>query len=220
MVSHLVGLLTHRIQRGVVLGDINQAVSRQEFAVVRFPMANNDGINEQDNDLVFLARYSVSRVWFSVIVVWVFPTWVLCYLLYVDMLKGNYVHAFFVSVFLVLALVAILDSTFFKELRFYQNRVVKVWHVFGNRTIYYRTAKVITPAWWLRWLSCVIRETTEDGKDLPLQLPVSFIACLFPSYSRKVIGKILDYLTEDTENTSRHFKKASLPKEVICHCTF
>jgi len=179
-------------------------------------MADSEEITSQEEEILFSARYSVFRVWFMVIVVVMFPTWIFCYLLYIDVLKGEYIHAFFVSVFLLLMLLLALDSIFFKELLFYQDRVVKVWHIFGNRTIYYRTAKVIDPPWYLRWLSYAIRETGENGKDFLLRVPVSYVAGLFPSDSTKTIGKILDHLTEDTENRSRRFKKARLPKEIIC----
>lgn len=179
-------------------------------------MGDDEQTKTEQDEIIFSARYSVFRVWFMVIVVEMFPTWILCYLLYIDVVKGRNIHAFFVSLLLLLMFLLALDSMSFKELRFYQDRVVKIWHIFGSRTIFYRTAKVIDPPSYLRWLSYAIRETEENGKDLLLQMPVSYVACLFPSDSSKMIGKILDYLTEDTENNPRTFKKVGLPKEVIC----
>jgi len=49
-----------------------------------------------------------------------------------------------------------------------------------------------------------------------MQMPVSYVACFLRADSIKMIGKILDYLTEDTENNQKPFRKARLPKEVIC----
>jgi len=179
-------------------------------------MVNDDQMKTHDDELVFSARYSPFRVWVMVIFIAMFPIWVFLRVSYLNLLRGEYLNAFLFSAPLLLMIYFTLDSILFKELLFYSDRVVKIWHFFGRRTIYYRRAKVIHPPWYLRWLGHAIRETRENGKDLLMQMPVSYVACFLRADSIKMIGKILDYLTEDTENNQKPFRKARLPKEVIC----
>jgi hypothetical protein len=180
-------------------------------------MGDDEQTKTEQGEIIFSARYSVLRVWSMVIVVAMFPTWIFCYLLYIDVVHEKYIHAFFVSVLLLLMLLFTLDSILFKELLFYQDRVVKVWHIFGSRTIYYVAGKIVDPPRYWRWVLSGhhIRET-RSGKNFVLQIPVLYIGSMFPSTTARKIETIMDYLTQDVQNNPRNFKKASLPKEVIC----
>ena len=180
-------------------------------------MVENEQLKTQDDEIIFSARYSVSRVWLLLIVVAVFPTWLLFSVVYLDLVRGRYIDALLFSILPLLMLLFTLDSVFFKELLFYQDRVVKVWHIFGNRTIYYVAGKIVDPPRYWRWVLSGhhIRET-RPGKNFVIQIPILYVGSMFPSTTVQKIETIMDYLTQDVENNPRTFKKASLPKEVIC----
>ena len=178
-------------------------------------MADDYGMTMHDDDLVFSARYSASKVWFAVIVLFTFPMWLMFNVCYLDLLRGKYIDALISSIVPLFMLLFVLDAIFFKDLLFYQDRVVKVWYLFGQRTIYYRAAKVVDPPPYLRWIltNHHIRET-RPGKRFVVQIPILYIGSFFPSESVAVIARILDYLTEHSEDNPRIIKKAVLAKEV------
>jgi hypothetical protein len=178
-------------------------------------MVDKDQITKLEDEIIFSARYSPFRVWIMVMVVALLPMWLLFRVCYLDLLRGKYMDAFIVSVLPLLMLLVTLDSIFFKELLFYQDRVVKVWHLFGRRTIYYSAGKVVDPPHSWRWIFSYhhIRET-RIGKNFVIQIPILYIAWLFPSAAAAKIETIMDYLTQDIEDNPRNFKRATLPKEV------
>jgi hypothetical protein len=175
------------------------------------PMAKDDGMTTHDDDLVFSQGYSAFKVWFSVIVLGALPMWLMFYACYLNLLRGEYIDALILSAVPLAMLLFVLDAIFFKELLFYRDRVVKVWYLFGHRTIYYRAAKVIDPPPRFRWILTYhhIRET-RPGKAFVLQIPILYIGSFFPSASAEVIARILDYLTEHSQDNPRIIKKAEL----------
>jgi len=112
----------------------------------------------------------------------------------------------------------LLDSVLFKEILFYQDRVVKIWHFFGKKAIRYSNGSVSFPEWYMRWLSSAhfIFESKENGRPVPMRMPLLYNAFFFSVDSAKQIEKIMAYLTEYDERHLRKFKKATLPKEVLC----
>jgi hypothetical protein len=112
-----------------------------------------------------------------------------------------------------------LDSVFLNEITFYQDRVVKVWSLFGERTIYYSRASVKSPRLYDRALSSahIIFESKDDGRPVRWRLPILYHSFFFPSEVAKQIDVILDYLTEEVieENNPKKFKKFWLPKKIM-----
>lgn len=179
-------------------------------------MANVHTISASEDEIIFSARYSLLRVWFSVIVAFLFPMYLFFYAAYAEVLRGAYILAATCCLMGCVILLMTLDAILFKALLFYADRVVKVWHLFGRRTIYYSRAKVIGPPKGYEWVSSghAIRET-RTGRDFLLQVPISFMAFFFSSGTSKKIASILDYLTGDKEKNPRISTKSILPAEVI-----
>lgn len=181
-------------------------------------MLDNGRAKTQEDEIIFSARYSPFRVWFSVIIMFLPFMWLFFGVAYADLLRGKYINALLLALMPSIALLFTLDSIFFRRLVFYEDRVVKLWYVLGQRTIYYSRAIVIGPPKYFHWLSSVyaIRETGENGKYLLMQIPISYIAFFFPSATSKGIETIVNCLTGDTANIpKRIFVKSRLPKEAI-----
>ncbi|MFZ5866838.1 MAG: hypothetical protein ACOYXY_13225 [Thermodesulfobacteriota bacterium] len=181
-------------------------------------MANTDQIPVQANDVVLSAEYFGPKVWL-VIIVLVIP--VMCFfsaIAYLSILDGTYTGSLALLV-AASALIIALDSLFLKEIVFFQDRVMKAWHLLGQRTIYYSKASVTDPRVHMGWLSSsgvhYIFESNENGKPVRWRIPIGYIPFFFPSDTARTINMIMDYMTEDKENNPKKFKKAMLPKEVI-----
>jgi len=145
------------------------------------------------------------------------PIFLMSVLAYRQLDKGEYVGASLASLVALLILVPLLDIVLFKEMGFYGDRVTKSWHLFGSKTVYYQGAAVTEPQGYpggwssLRW----IVQVRDDGRPLPLRLPLMYIAFFFPSDTAKKVARIMECLAGDTERNPRVFKNASLPAEVI-----
>lgn len=180
-------------------------------------MADNDQANAQADDIVFSARYSRFKVWISIIVA-ILPVMFLSFgAAYLCMLRGKYLGAVALSLIGSCGLLFVLDSALFKGIEFFGDRVTKLWYVFGSRTVQYSSGMAKAPDWYMRLLSSAhfIVEVKDDGRPVPLRLPIMYYAFFFPSDTAKKIEMIIDYLTEDTENNPRKFKRSMLPKEFM-----
>jgi hypothetical protein len=182
-------------------------------------MASEEPTTPHSDEIIFSARYSLFKVWISAIVVLVPFLWIFFAVVYHNFVVGDYVGA---TLFCLLAtsllFLVLLDSILCKELIFYHDRVVKTWHIFGQRTIHYSRAKLNRATTRLRWIAPVsaILEVNENGGYLLWQIPISYIAIFFPSDTSKKTEAILDYLIGGTENVHGRFMNSTLPKEAIC----
>lgn len=179
-------------------------------------MGDDEQTYTEENEIIFSARYSPSKVWFTIITLFMFPMWILLSSAYHLTLKGQYSIATGCSLLGTAILLFTLDSLLFKELLFYRNRVVKVWRFLGQRTIYYSRAKVTGSSTSYRYFLRVFQiKESQIGKALFIQVPISCIFFFFPPDVRNKISNIIDYLADDTSTGLKMFNKSSLPKEVI-----
>jgi hypothetical protein len=108
---------------------------------------------------------------------------------YNTFLKGNYLGVFLLFIMCLIALQFLLDNLFSDRIVFYRDRVTKIWHALGSRTIYFSSARVIRNQY--RTDEWVIRETRLNGKTLFLQIPISYEPSLFHSAESEGIVSIL-----------------------------
>jgi len=172
-----------------------------------------------EDEVIFEARYSRFKVWLCIVVA-IIPVLVLSFgAAYLCLLENKYIGA--VALFLIgsAGLLFTLDSALLERIVFYRDRLTKYWYLFGSRTIHYSRAMVKAPDRYMRLLSSAhfIAEIKENGKPVPMRLPIMYNSFFFPSDAANTIKLITDYLAEDTEKNPRIFKKAMLPGEVICH---
>jgi hypothetical protein len=181
-------------------------------------VVNNSQANAPGDEIIFSARYSPFRVWISV-VVHLFPLGLILAIACVGVESGQYGMALLLWIIFMVLILEFLDSLFLKEIRFYRDRVAKLWHLFGSRTIFYSKAQVTGPPDFYRHLSSLhsIREIRDNGKASLLQVPIVYISFFFSSDTAKRMGQIIDCLTEDTESNPRMVRKLTLTKEDIGH---
>jgi hypothetical protein len=128
-----------------------------------------------------------------------------CYLLllcysacgcYKTFVKGSYIGVFLTFVLGVIALQFLLDYLFSDRIIFYRDRVTKIWHALGSRTIYYSTAKIFryTESLAYDW---VIREKGPYGEYISMQLPIVYSRQLYHSDASEEIASILNDRTEE-----------------------
>jgi hypothetical protein len=92
----------------------------------------------------------------------------------------------------LLLLLFVLEQIFSARIIFYGDRVTKVWHIFGSRTIYYSNAKATGHGAGTYW----IRETGLDRQYVFTQIPIVCRPYLCSSDVSKEVRAILARLTE------------------------
>lgn len=138
--------------------------------------------------------------------------------LYTYPLRGDYFRTVCAIIALPAYVLISLDILLTKEIVFYRDRVEKVWHLVGRRTIPYSTGLVRGPADEFRWIQkgYTIREVGADGKAALVQVPIGYNARFVDSETAKQIDVIMAYMAGDKLNKPTRFTKATLPKEVVC----
>jgi hypothetical protein len=174
-------------------------------------------VNVPADDIIFAARYSPRKLWFYIIAFFTFPLVLMFVGVCLALAQKNYRGAVAGLTLGSVILLVFLEAIFFKELLFYRDRVMKVWHLFGQKTIPYTRANVKRPDWYMRWVSSAhhIFESEEDGRPIRMRLPLLYHSSFFPPKTATKIEMIMDYMTEDKENNPRKFRKSILPKEVV-----
>lgn len=180
-------------------------------------MVDKSEISANGDEVIFSAQYSSFRVWFSFLTAFTFLLTLLIAGACFAIRDGNYLGGGALAFVAACGALFILDAIFFKELLFYGDRVAKVWHLFGQRTISYSNASVSFPQWYMRWISSAhhIFESKENGRPVPLRLPIMYNAFFFPADTWERIDTIVNYLTQDDDNNPKKFRKTKLPKEII-----
>jgi hypothetical protein len=116
-------------------------------------------------------------------------------------LKGDYLGMLIFFVTDLMAVLFLLDYLLSDKIIFYRNRVTKIWHAFGSRTIYYSSAKAhrnpesMTESW-------TISETRLNGKVLFPQIPICFQRRL---YSADALEEILSILSDLAGDKTKDF---------------
>ena len=104
-------------------------------------MVDVEQAKTKEDEIVFSARYSTFRVWAVLILIYG-PFMPIFFLIgHFSISRGEYVGILSYLLCAAGSLIA-LDSVFFKEILFFQNKIVKVWYLFGERTIYYLQASL------------------------------------------------------------------------------
>jgi len=190
----------------------------------RFPVAEGgDSVFDKGvvdtfgGQVVLSARYT-SRGWWWGMGLTVLACVTFCGV-YVLIMRGRYVQGISGVLGATLVLMAALDSLFTKQIVFCQDRVVKIWHFLGQRTIYYSKAKVSgSPRNWgvqrSKWYQ--ITEMKDDGRRLLFQIPIVYGTQFVPPDAARRIDMIVDYLTGNNENRTRKCTESYLPREVTC----
>ena len=138
------------------------------------------------------------------------------FLPYPAFIKGNYAIGLFFFLAGTLPLITIcLDTFLFKELCFYSDKVTKSWSFFGVRTIYYSKARIFAPVSFLKLFNSAnqIKETDDYGKTLSIQMPIIYLTFFFKKAQLNQIIEIINYLTDNSDDNPRLFKKNTLSEE-------
>lgn len=143
------------------------------------------------DEIICSARYSLGRV--SLWIIGHFLVVYLCFgLAHDSFLKENHIGAFVMFAIGLLLLLFVLEQIFSERIIFYGDRVTKVWHVFGSRTIYYSNAKATGPGKGTYW----IRETGLNRQYAFTKIPIVCRPYLCSSDVSKEVRAILDRLTD------------------------
>jgi hypothetical protein len=150
---------------------------------------------------------------------------------YRAMTRGDYLEGVFLGFTCLGLLVAGVDILSFKHILFHRDRVVKVWYLFGQRTIPYARAKLaVNPAWTrsLVWLAPAkgkpepfrIYETDGGSKVRLLQIPIGYGPLGVAPETLDRVAAVISYLVgvEDRAKLyeeSRIFAESELPKELL-----
>lgn len=177
-------------------------------------MVENEQLSAQEDEVAFRAQYSLLKICFSILVC-IFPLLILFGAAYLAIAAGKYVPAVACLFLAVIILMLPLEGIFVKHLLFYRGRIVKVWYLFGQKTISYSEASVKKPD--MPWLSSVhfVFQSRDNGKPVPMRLPIHYHSFFFASDTAEKIEAIMDYLTDDKQNNPRKFKRFTLPVEVV-----
>lgn len=178
-------------------------------------MISSDQIDAYRQQVILSARYSARRWFWGMGLIFLAFITSLCSIFLIQ--RGN-VKGIVGPIGASIVLLFALDQIFTDQIIFYQDKVVKIWHFLGQRTIYYSSAKVTggnskvvqRPKWYQ------ITETKDNGRRLWFQIPILYGAQFVPSDTAEEVDVIVDYLTGNDKNRSRSFKKSFLPLDVVC----
>jgi hypothetical protein len=164
------------------------------------------------DEIIFTARYSALRV--SIFGLAMYGSGVLSFfgLAYFELQQQKYFLTGLSASVGFCALLFGLDTMFFRELRFYQDRVVKCWRMFGwKRTIYYSNAGV-SDSEGGRW---IFESAAGGAKSFRRRFPIYYEELLFPSDTAKTVRMILTHLSGKKVGYSGKFNRDILPKGFI-----
>jgi len=181
-------------------------------------MAYDDRTGTQLESIVFTARYSRLKAWGSVVVAILLAIlpWGAAMYQMLEEGAGDWTLVFPLLIVLG-ALWFAIDTLSFKELVFYDDRISEIRYLFGATTVYYSGGGVSGETLGTNLLcpQHVLHASTEDGRQVLKGCTISYVPFLFPSDTAKTIAKIWGYLSEDTINDCRVFKKARLPADGV-----
>lgn len=175
-----------------------------------------------DDEVILCVRYTQSLTWVMGILLVLLGT---ACIASPDFLiqRGKYLRAIVCAMGGTVLLVIGLDVLFTRHIVFFQDRVLKEWHLFGKRSILYSRANLV----WASRLNgprkgktYLIKEVGTSGRVPLLQMPIYYVAhCVTPE-TEKQIDAVLSYLVgvESDSRVSekrRSFCRSLLPKEVL-----
>jgi len=109
-----------------------------------------------------------------------------------------------------------------KQIVFYHDRIVQVWHFLGKRTIPYKRARLIVPpVAYLVWTKVYRFKEADDNGYVPiLQVPIAYSAMFASRETRKKVDKIVSFLVgvkddRSINEKSRLLQEHILPKELL-----
>jgi hypothetical protein len=194
--------------------------------IPRLSVVDNGPKAPQDDEVILCVRYTTFVGWLVLIGV-MFLVYIFCDALYRLIPGGKYVEALIVGAAASVMLAGAIDFLFTKHVLFYRDRIVKVWHFLGQKTIPYERAKLIVSprfvqrrVWPLPNNGFRISLTDKTGRTYPIQIPVLFPRICVAAETRKKAEFIVSYLA-DVEDTSklyeksRIFTKSTLPKDIL-----
>jgi hypothetical protein len=114
--------------------------------IPRLSVADNDPMVPQNDEVILCVQYTTFMSWFVavfLIIVFFYDT------PYRLLLDGAYFKALLAGFTLVVLPLFCIEILFSRYIFFYRDRVVKVWYLFGQRSIPYARAKLIVNADWL-----------------------------------------------------------------------
>ena len=137
--------------------------------------------------------------------------------------QGKYIRAIIILVAGSMGLALGLEFLFTKRIVFYKDRVIKEWHLLGERTIFYDNAKLV----WASRLNgprkgkgYIIRQVAPSGILGLLQVPIWLVSVCVSPKTEKQVDAVLSYLVGIDEHSTasekrRLFVRTELPKEVL-----
>jgi hypothetical protein len=161
------------------------------------------------NEIIGSAHFSMGRAIFRIIRGSI--VFLLCIMAgFVTLSMEEPLWSILVFVVGLLMLRSLLDLVLSDRIIFYGDKVTKIWHIFGPRTIYFSRAKIwrvqsrVDPLMW------VIRETGPNGERLFMKKPIIYDPPFFPSEASEEILSLLIDLAGDEIEGGRYTMKDHL----------
>jgi hypothetical protein len=199
--------------------------------IPRLSVVDSNPMTPQDDEVILSVRYTIGGGYAglsTLVVVW------FCYVSYLLVLWEDYLRAAIAVPGCLILLGGSVSALFFKNLLFYRDRLVKVWHLFGQRTIPYSRAKMCVNPPWLRGILFPygkpllvpyrepfrVRETDTTGRVRMIQTSIGFGSIFVSPDTNDKVEAIMSYLVgvEDKSKLyekSRIFTKSTLPKDIL-----
>jgi hypothetical protein len=195
----------------------------QESQIPRLSVVDSHPNAPQDDEVILCVRYPNLRGWLAGICA-IFLGTIPWYGVNVLVLRGDYVRGFILVVFCLMFFSLGVEVLFTKHILFYRDRIVKAWHLFGQRTIPYARARLVAtpPSVGYKWIKVFsIQEADGTGKIYTFQMPIRFTAHFVSWETRRKVETVTSYLVDLEDRSklyeeSRIFAKSTLPKEILC----
>ncbi|MBI4964364.1 MAG: hypothetical protein HY913_13890 [Desulfomonile tiedjei] len=162
---------------------------------------NTEPSKGRGNAIIGGAHFSMGRAIFGIVRGSVVLS--LCFMSgFVMLSMGEPLLSVLMFVLSLLMLRSLLDLILSDRIIFYGNRVTKIWHILGSRTIYFSRAKVwrqqstVAPPIWL------IRETAPNDQRRFIKKQIEYDPRFFPSEAaEEILSRLVELAGGEVERT-------------------
>jgi hypothetical protein len=186
-------------------------------------LVDNHSVAPQDDEVILCVRYTTGGGYAGLLVL--IAVW-FCWGFYILVLQGDYLGAAVVAPGCLMMLGVAASNLFFKHLLFYRDRIVKVWHLFGQRTVSYSRAKMCVNTWIRPRIlpygkPFSVKETDSTGRVRLIQTSIAFGSVFVSPDTGDKVESIMSYLVGEEDKSklyeeSRIFVRSALPKDILC----
>jgi hypothetical protein len=176
-----------------------------------------------DDEIVLRVRYTEIKGWVRIFILILSGAFIIDTACFFMLPRAEYRRAIMCLVGGAALLGFALEVLFTKHILFCSDRVVKVWHVFGKRSIPYNMTRLDFASFLngpRKGKVYVIKEVGTSGSVSLLQVPIFYRAYMVSPETDKQVDAVLSYLVGIEGNSAvnekvRVFQRSTLPKEVL-----